>query len=98
VGAVSKGYWIVSLTITDEAPYKQYVAANAAIFDKWRGRFIVRGGAFETVQGEAGTRQVVLEFASYAEARACYDSPEYQDALQLLLAGATVQFTLVEGI
>ena len=40
---MSKGYWIVSITITDEAAYKQYFAANAAVFEKWRGRFIVFG-------------------------------------------------------
>ena len=65
---MSKGYWIVSITITDEAQYKQYFAANAAIFEKWRCRFIVRGGAYETVQGSAGDRQVVIEFESYQRA------------------------------
>jgi uncharacterized protein (DUF1330 family) len=99
VAAVSKGYWVVSITVTDEAPYRDYVAANGAIFDKWGGRFIVRGGRFETVQGTAGTRQVVLEFDSYATALACYNSPEYRQALKLLLAGAAIQhMMIVEGV
>jgi uncharacterized protein (DUF1330 family) len=98
VATVSKGYWVVSITVTDEAPYKSYVAANAAIFERWGGRFVVRGGKYETVQGTAGTRQVVLEFASYETALACYRSAEYQQALQLLLAGATIQqMVIVEG-
>ena len=95
---MSKGYWIVSITITDEAPYKEYVAANAAVFDKWGGRFIIRGGAYETVQGEAGTRQVVIEFDSYQRARDCYNSTDYQQILPLLLAGASVQMIIVEGM
>ena len=94
---MSKGYWIVSITITDDAPYKQYFAANGPVFDKWGGRFIVRGGAYETVQGEAGTRQVVIEFDSYQRAKDCYNSPEYQAILPLLLAGASVQMIIVEG-
>ena len=95
---MSKGYWVVSITVTDEEPYKRYVAANHAIFEKWRGRFLVRGGTFETVQGQAGARQVVIEFESYEVASGCYRSPEYQAALKLLLAGATVQMmTIVEG-
>ena len=96
---MSKGYWVVSITITDEAPYQRYFAANAAIFEKWRGRFIVRGGRFETTQGMAGARQVVIEFESYDIALACYNSPEYQDALKDLLAGATIaHMTIVEGV
>ena len=96
---MSKGYWIVSITVTDEASYQRYVSANAAIFDKWRGRFIVRGGTYETPQGKAGTRQVVIEFDSYDDALGCYNSPEYQDAVAHLKAGASVaHFTIVEGV
>ncbi|MEP7239751.1 MAG: DUF1330 domain-containing protein [Devosia sp.] len=96
---MSKGYWVVSITVTDEAPYRQYVAANATIFDKWGGRFIVRGGTFETKLGAAGARQVVIEFESYDAAVGCYNSEDYQGALKLLLAGATVaQLVIVEGV
>lgn len=95
---MSKGYWLVSITVTDEAPYRQYVAANAAVFDKWGGRFVVRGGAFETMQGKTGARQVVIEFESYERALGCYNSPEYQEILTLLRAGADISlFTIVEG-
>jgi uncharacterized protein (DUF1330 family) len=95
---MNKGYWIVSITITDEAAYKQYFAANAAIFDKWRGRFVVRGGTFETMAGTDGERQVVIEFESYQQALACYNSPEYQAILPFLRAGSTIaHFTIVEG-
>ena len=95
---MSKGYWIVSLSITDNQRYQRYVAANAAIFEKWQARFIVRGGTFEVVQGQSEARQVVLEFESYAAAKECYSSPEYQGALKDLLAGAAVQFVVVEGV
>jgi len=96
---MSKGYWIVSIDIADEAPYNRYVAANAAVFEKWRGRFVIRGGAFETVQGTSGSRQVVIEFESYQQALACYKSPDYQQILGDLRAGAAIaHFTIVEGV
>jgi uncharacterized protein (DUF1330 family) len=96
---MSKGYWIVSIDITDREPYDKYVAANAAIFAKWGGRFIVRGGAFEVVGGSTGERQVVLEFDTYQRARDCFNSPEYQEILPLLRAGSrTSQFVIAEGV
>jgi uncharacterized protein (DUF1330 family) len=88
----------VSKTKTEYYPYKKYFAANAAIFERWRARFIVRGGAYETVQGNAGERSVVIEFESYQQALACYKSPEYQDILKYLRAGANIAyFTIIEG-
>ena len=96
---MSKGYWIVSVTITDREPYEKYVAANAAVFAKWGGRFIVRGGAFDVMDGSTGERQVVLEFDSYQRARDCFNSPEYQQILKLLRAGAaTSQFVIADGV
>ena len=54
------------------------LAANPGIFKKFGGRFIVRGGKSETVEGKARSRNVVIEFPDYASALACYNSPEYQ--------------------
>ena len=44
------------------------------------GKFLVRGGQFTKKHGEARARHIVLEFESYAEALACYDSQEYREA------------------
>src|SRR5690606_31947736 len=97
--AMKPGYWVVSITVNDQAPYQQYVAANAAVFARWGGKFIVRGGRHEVQHGVAGARQVVIEFESYETARACYASREYQEILPLLLAGSLVQqFVIVEGV
>jgi uncharacterized protein (DUF1330 family) len=78
-----KGYWIAHVDVTDPDAYKLYVAANAIAFAKFGARFLVRGGAFECPEGKTRTRNVVLEFASYEAAKACYASPEYADALRL---------------
>ena len=75
---MAKGYWIGHVDVHDQEGYKPYAAANPAIFKKFGGRFVVRVGKFECVEGTTRPRQVVIEFPDYATALACYHSPEYQ--------------------
>jgi uncharacterized protein (DUF1330 family) len=77
---MAKGYWIVRVDVQDPESYKEYVAANAVAFAKFGGRFLVRGGEFKSVEGQARARNVVLEFPSYQAALDCWDSPEYRAA------------------
>ncbi|MEM8843063.1 MAG: DUF1330 domain-containing protein, partial [Pseudomonadota bacterium] len=63
--------------------YRKYVTANAAVFEKFGARFLVRGGQFENPEGRARSRNVVLEFESYEQALACYQSPDYQNIIPL---------------
>ncbi len=93
----NKGYWIVGADISNPEGYKTYVAANAAAFRKYGARFLVRGGAFERLEGAGRARNVVIEFADYATALACYRSPEYQSALALRLPHATADVIVIEG-
>ena len=78
---MAKGYWIGRVDVHDEAAYQDYISANAAAFEKYGAKFIIRGGEFESVEGTARTRNVVIEFPSYEEALACYQSPEYKQAM-----------------
>lgn len=80
---MAKGYWIAHIDVDDMDAYKAYVAANAAPFAAFGARFLVRGGPFEQREGNVRSRTVVLEFDSYDQAIACYDSPEYQAAKAL---------------
>ena len=48
---MAKGYWIGRVDVSNEEGYKPYSAANAAIFRKYGGRFVVRAGKFEAVEG-----------------------------------------------
>ena len=80
-GCMTKGYWIVRVDINDPETYKKYVAANAAAFKKYGGRFLVRAGKFEVLSGTARARNVVIEFKDFDTALACYRSPEYQHAI-----------------
>jgi uncharacterized protein (DUF1330 family) len=97
---MAKGYWIAHVTIKNPERYKDYIAADAVAFKKYNARFVVRGGAAEVRAGKAlstGQRHVVIEFDSYAAAKACYDSPEYKTAAKIRDEAAEAELIIIEG-
>ena len=94
---MAKGYWIARVDVRDEEGFKPYADANAAIFKKFGGRYVVRGGKFEGMEGSSRSRNVVIEFADYATAVACYRSPEYQENIKRRLPHSTVDLIVIEG-
>ena len=95
---MAKGYWIGRADISNATAYKAYVEANGAAFSKYGARFLVRGGAHEAREGSQRARQVIIEFADYATALACYDSPEYARAKALREGAAVLDLVIVEGV
>ena len=94
---MAKGYWIAHMTVNDPNEYPKYLAAAAEPFKKHGARFLVRGGHSEAVEGPGRPRNIVIEFASFDEAMACYNSPEYQAAAKIRQTCATGEVTIVEG-
>jgi uncharacterized protein (DUF1330 family) len=92
-----KGYWIARVDVKSEEGYKPYAAANPAIFSKFGGKFVVRGGKSEAPEGTARTRNVVIEFPDYAAALACYRSPEYQENIKRRLPHSVADILIIEG-
>ncbi len=92
-----KGYWIVQVTVTDPDRYAQYLAQDREVLARYGAKPIVRGGRCEAPEGEAHSRQIVLEFDSFERAVECYRSPEYQAAMQHRLAGSKSDIVIVEG-
>jgi len=93
-----KAYWIAHVDVADPEAYKLYIAANAEAFAKYHGRFLVRGGTHEVIEGSLKGRHVVIEFPDLAAARACYASPEYARAKALRDAPVSVgDFVIIEG-
>jgi uncharacterized protein (DUF1330 family) len=92
-----KGYIIVRVDVKDPEAYARYAAATADAVKKYGARPLVRGGKHEALEGTARTRNVVMEFDSYDQARAYYHSPEYQAARQHRIGAAEGEFVLVEG-
>ena len=94
---MAKGYWIGRVDVHNEEGYKPYAAANAGIFKKFGGRFVIRGGKFEGIEGQSRSRNVVIEFPDYAAALACYSSPEYQENIKRRLPHSTADLVIIEG-
>ena len=94
---MAKGYWIGRVDVHNTDGYKQYVAENGAVFKKYGGRFLVRGGKFESKEGSSRSRNVVIEFKDYETALACYRSPEYAKAIELRKGKAVADILVVEG-
>ena len=95
--AARKGYWIAHVDVTEPEGYKAYMAADMAPIGKFGGRFLVRGGRREVVEGQVRGRSVVLEFPSYQAALACYRSPDYQAAAALRQGKAEFDLIIIEG-
>jgi uncharacterized protein (DUF1330 family) len=94
---MAKSYWIVRVDVSDPEAYKAYIAANAEAFRKYGAHFIVRGGKFESVEGNSRERNVVIEFKDYATALACYRSPEYAKAIKLRQGNSIADIVIIEG-
>jgi uncharacterized protein (DUF1330 family) len=94
---MAKGYWIGHVDVHNEEGYKPYAAANSAIFRKFGGRYLVRGGKFAAVEGRSRSRNVVIEFPDYETALACYHSVEYQENIKVRQPHAIADLIVIEG-
>jgi len=92
-----KGYWVVRVSVRDQARYPEYLAAARPAFEKFGAKFIVRGGVFELMEGASRDRNVVVEFEDWVTAVACYHSPEYQAARAIRQQYADADFIVIEG-
>ena len=93
-----KAYWVGHVSVADAQAYEAYRQANAAAFAKYGGRFLVRGGAQDVVEGDMRPRCVVIEFSDIEAARACYHSPEYQAAIRIRQQIADGDVVIVDGV
>ena len=92
-------YLIAHLDIRDPEGFEAYRAAVPAVIDKFGGRYVVRGGTVEALEGDWQVpRLVIVAFDSVAQARRFYNSPEYQAVLPLRLKTARGTLVLAEGI
>ena len=97
---MTAAYIIVDMQITDMEQYKQYMAAAPAAVAAAGGEYLVRGGRFETMEGQwQPGRIAMLRFPDYEAAKAFYDGEMYRAARTKRL-GATefLNMVLVEGV
>lgn len=94
-----KAYWIAHVDVTDRPQYAEYTSRAPAIFAKFEGRLLARGGRSEAMEGRATPqRSVVIEFPSYEQALACYRSEDYQAACGYRVGAALAEVIIVEGV
>ena len=92
-------YFIAEIHVTDPGAYERYRPLAAASIARFGGRFVVRGGAAELLEGSPPPeRVVVVEFPDAEAARRWYRSEEYQSALKIRQAASRGRVFLVEGV
>jgi uncharacterized protein (DUF1330 family) len=90
---------IVDIEVTDPVLYEDYKRLASASIAAHRGRYLVRGGRSEVLDGEwVPRRLVVLEFDSVEQAKAWRDSPEYGEAKKVREKCARSNMIVVEGV
>ncbi len=94
-----KGYLFAEIEITDPEAYKQYMQLAPPAIAAFGGRYLVRGGEPELIEGEPPPkRTVLLEFESPAHARAFLRSPQYQKAAAIRRRASRGRFLLLTGV
>lgn len=93
-----KAYIIVDVTITNPNRYEDYKKLTPASLVPFDGKFIVRGGAAETLEGNWETgRVVVVEFPSLEKAKAWWSSATYAPAKAIRQSASHTKMIVVEG-
>ena len=91
-------YFIAEVDVTNPTAYETYRPLAGASIAQYGGKFIVRGGKTELLEGgPEPKRVVVIEFADTAALKRWYNSPEYQEALKIRLANSTSRAFMIEG-
>lgn len=92
-------YWLARSRIDDPVQYKKYTDLVPAIIARHGGKVLARGGKFRVMEGpDTFQRFVVIEFPTFEQAVACFESKEYQEAATFRKAGGgIVENVIVEG-
>ena len=88
--------WIGHVTVNDEDAYGKYAALAGPAIARYGGKFIARGGRYIQLEGTDRPRNVVAKFESLEAAETCYNSNEYQAALDFARGAAERELLIVE--
>tara|TARA_B100000767_G_C19409054_1_gene387232 strand:+ start:189 stop:488 length:300 start_codon:yes stop_codon:yes gene_type:complete len=95
---MKKGYWISLYTkVENQENLKKYAEIVTPIIKNFGGMPLVRGGKFETFNGNNFIRTVVWEFPSYEKAIECHNSKGYQAGWSLAKDTTTRHMQVIEG-
>ena len=92
-------YMVVDLEITDPAGFQEYAKQVGATLSPYGGKYIVRGGKYEIMEGDWHPHTlVIIEFPSVEKAWQWYHSAEYAPLIGIRARTATTQAVVVEGV
>lgn len=93
-----KAYIIADVNITDTVQYETYKKLTPGSLKPFDGKFIVRGGMADTLEGDwQPSRVVVLEFPSLEKANAWWSSDSYAPAKAIRQSASKTRMIVVEG-
>lgn len=91
-------YLIADIAVRDAAAFEAYRAKVAPMVAAYGGRYLVRGGAIEVLEGDPGyARLTVIEFPDHAAAKRFYDSADYAPLLRIRTESTDSKVVLVAG-
>jgi uncharacterized protein (DUF1330 family) len=94
-----KGYIIAEVEVTDPAGFEEYRGMVPGTIAAFGGRYVVRGGRVASLEGGwEPKRLVILEFDSFEQAKAWYESEHYGPARELRQRTANTRLIAVEGV
>ena len=92
-------YLIYDAVVTDPQKYEHYKSLAPAAIAAYGGKYVVRGGKHESVEGDwKPNRMVMLEFPTYAKAQEFWNSPEYTAARKSREGAAVAKAVIVQGL
>ena len=95
---MKKGYILVRISIHTPDLFKEYPLLSGPVMEKFGGKYLIRGGKFEIVEGEwPADRTTVVEFESLEKAKECYESIEYGKAKEIRQKSTKTELILIEG-
>src|ERR1700761_994653 len=92
------GYVFMHADVTDPEGYEEFKSLAATAIADHGGRYLVRGGAVQPLEGEWRSRVVLGAFSTYAAALAFYHSDAYQKARQVRLRSSTASVVAMDGL
>ena len=95
---MKKGYWIsLYIKVNDQENLKRYAETVTQIIKSYGGVPLVRGGKYQTFDGDDFNRTVIWEFPNYEKALECHDSKEYQAGWDIAKNTTLRHMQVVEG-
>ena len=91
-------YIVGQLRVTNWDWYKEYRSITEPLVARHGGKYVIKGGNPQAVEGAGADALVVIEFPSREQARRWYDDPEYTAMIALRnKSGVETQLLLADG-